>query len=465
MTEASRRQQVQMTLAEHEKKKDAERRPFQLRGGEETLPVVTVPLSMPLLNAKSFRIAPALLDHDAADMVHADPESPDAQRIVAELVIKAHSQAADLKDSLRGGQDEPGVITRSGILINANTRCVLMRELLDEGLITRNSIRVAVLPENVGPADLYDLEAVLQKQKDHKDPYNLVSELMMLRTLHLEAKMTEQQIAARQRTSVREVRLGFKILELMERARHLVDPPLPIATFGGSKTQRQNWKELVLRVEDAEKDGGKLAGDQALREYLPLHLLEEDAVHSLRAADADWVNQWLLDELDKDKGIGTKIAAIATQTEDDSASNGVPDDDLDGLDVLDFGHTAEPVNGATTKTLLDLTLVATKAGMDEIDLGDGSKYTGTEVVAALKASTKRALEKSRNRQAAGDALGAPSKLLEKALTNLDQANKALTDVIGRAEFTPHIEGTLSLLDDATDQIEVAREALTEGAEQ
>lgn len=465
MTEASRRQQIQMALAEHEKKKDAERRMFQLRGGDETLPVINVPLSVPLLNAKSFRIAPALLDHDDADMVHSDPESPDAQRIVAELVLAAHSQAADLKESLRAGQDEPGVITRSGILINANTRCVLMRELLDEGLITRNSIRVAVLPENVGPADLYDLEAVLQKQKDHKDEYDLVSELMMLRTLHIEAKMTEQQIAARQRTSVREVRLGFKILDLMERARHLVDPPLPIATFGGAKTQRQNWKELVQRVEDAEKTGGKPAGDHALREYLPLHLLGEDAVHSLRAADADWINQWLLDELHKHDGIGKKIAAIAKDVKVDTTPASAPDSSLDGLDVLDFGHAAEPVNGAATKTLLDLTSAAKKAGMDEVDLGDGTKHTGTDVLAALKASTKKALENSKNRQAAGDALEAPSKLLEKALTNLDQANKALTDVIGKAEFAPHVEGTLSLLDDAAAQIEVAREALTRGAEQ
>ena len=464
MTEASRRQQIQMGLAEHEKKKDAERRLFQLRGGDETLPVISLPLSVPLLNAKSFRIAPALLDHEKADMVRSDPEHPDAQGIVGELVRAAHSQADELKESLRAGQDEPGVVTRSGILINANTRCVLMRELLDEGLITRNSIRVAVLPENVGPADLYDLEAVLQKQKDHKDEYDLVSELMMLRTLHVEARMTEQQIAARQRTSVREVRLGFKILDLMERARHLVTPPLAIATFGGAKTQRQNWKELVQRVEDAEKDGGQPAGDHALREYLPLHLLGEDAVHNLRAADADWISQWLLDELQKREGIGTRIAAIAKDAKSTTPEAQHPDGELDGLDVLNFGHAAEPINGAATRTLLDLTLAAKEAGMDEVDLGDGSKHTGWDILATLKASTKTALENSKNRQAAGDALEAPFKLLEKALTNLDQTNRALTDVIGNAEFAAHVEGTLSLLDDVADQIELAREVLTRGSD-
>jgi len=55
---------------------------------------------------------------------------------------------------------------------------------------------------------LLDLEAVLQKQKEHKDEYNLVSELMMLRTLPTDANMTEQQIARRQRlASAKEVTL------------------------------------------------------------------------------------------------------------------------------------------------------------------------------------------------------------------------------------------------------------------
>ena len=66
-----------MALAEQSEKKDAERRPFQLLGGEQLLTIITLPLSVPVLNAKSFRIAPALLDHPEADLVASDPESPE----------------------------------------------------------------------------------------------------------------------------------------------------------------------------------------------------------------------------------------------------------------------------------------------------------------------------------------------------------------------------------------------------
>lgn len=47
-----------------------------------------------------------------ADVVRRDPYGQDAQRVVAELVRSEHRHAGDLKDSLKDGQDQPGVITR-----------------------------------------------------------------------------------------------------------------------------------------------------------------------------------------------------------------------------------------------------------------------------------------------------------------------------------------------------------------
>ena len=379
---------------------------------------------------------------------------------MAELVRARHSKAEALKASLRAAQDEPGVITRSGILINANTRCVLMRELLADGEITRDAIRVAVLPENIGPDAVYDLEAVLQKQDDHKDEYDLVSELMMYRTLFTQAKMTEKQIASRQRgTTARDVALGFKILDLMERARHLVSPPLPITTFGGAKTQRQNWKELLRRVDEAEKLGGKPAGDHVLREYLPLHLLGLDSVHNMRAADSNWISEYLLDALKKHDGIGKKIASIASQAETPTDAGDLGELDVDGLDLLDFGREDEPVDGASTRTLLDLTLAATQAGtLGEVYL-DGTKHAAGDLIDALKSSTGVALKTAQNRIDAGDALEAPGKLLEKAHLNLVQANKALGRVFEDDAYVPYAEAALAFLDDLAAQIDEAREML------
>lgn len=112
-----------------------------------------------------FRVAPKLADHPQVAVVTSDPYGPESQRIVTELVLSEHRHAGDLKESLKDGQGQPGVITREGALINANTRCVLMRELAAEGDLRAQAIRVAVLPSDVLDPELLDLEACSRSRK------------------------------------------------------------------------------------------------------------------------------------------------------------------------------------------------------------------------------------------------------------------------------------------------------------
>ena len=459
MTAAARKQHILKALEAHTQSGDAERRPFPLSRGSTTLPVVTIPLSVPVLNAKSFRIAPALVDHPSGATVAADPESPEAQEVVADLVRSSHKYAKDLKRSLKEeGQDDPGVITRSGILINANTRCVLMRDLLAEGELATDAIKVAVLPTDIGPSELYDLEAVLQKQRTHKDEYDLVSELMMLRTLHEEGGMTEQQIAKRQRLVQKEVLLRFRVLAIMERARHLVDPPMPIKSFGGPKTQLQNWKELDHRVQLIDDREGTEAGDDHIREWLHLHLLGMGSVHNLRAATQGWVDQHLIDALNNGGAIGSKIAAAAsssTTSGDARHANG-----SDGLDLLDFGRATDKPKTGAARSLLDLTVAAKNAGpMGIVELPDGTKHNSTDVIKVLKDTASTGLENSHLRLDAGERLEAPGKLLEKAQSTLVAANKAIYDAIDQPDFAPNVETVVSQLDELTALIDEARESL------
>ncbi|WP_066374725.1 hypothetical protein [Herbidospora mongoliensis] len=462
MTEAARRQHILKALEAHGQLENGERRPFPLSRGSTNLPVVTLPLSVPILNAKSFRIAPALADHSSSEAVAADPESPAAQKLIAELVSESHKFAEELKRSLREeGQDEPGIITRSGVLINANTRCVLMRELLAEGELRNDAIRVAVLPSDTGPGELYDLEAVVQKQRDHKDDYDLVSELMMLRTLHEEGQMTEQQIAKRQRLNPKDVVLRFRLLALMDRARVLVDPPIPIKSFGSGRKKGalQNWRELDTRVQAIDEREGPEAGDDHIREWLHLHLLDMGSVHNLRVATQGWVNKHLMNALTHGGEIGTKIAAAATDTK--PALEPKTDPGGDGLDLLDFGRSSEDKPaGNAVRSLLNLTIAATNAGpRGVVELPDGSRHSGNEILKVLRDTTDAGLKDSSMRIDAGEKLEAPSRLIEKAHAALVAANKAIYDVQDQVEFAKAAEGVTSLLDDLVVQIDEAREAL------
>lgn len=431
-----------------------------------TLPIIRLPLSVPVLNTKSFRIAPALLDHPDAELVANDPDSDRAQKVVADLVRSGHSNASELRNSLHEqGQAEPGVITRSGVLINANTRCILMRDLLAEGRLPVDSIKVAVLPDDVTPSELYDLEAVLQKQPDLKDPYDLVSELMMYQTLNHEAGMTEQQIAARQRTTVPYVMQGFNILRLMDRARHLTEPPLPIKSFGGAKGQRENWKSLLSSVDAADAEGHKEAGDEILRSYLALHLLASDGVHALRGITSEWIEDHLLDALADTGDLGTKVAeAIIASAEDavtTPAAVTAADDVDDGLDLLDFGSDNEqPSTGSHARALLDLALAATKAGpLGKVELSGGTEASSGDVISVLAATSANVLKDHENRLSAGKKIADPATLLRKAHTTVVKANKALSRVVSVPEFADVAGEVEALLDDLEAQVKEARTAV------
>lgn len=458
VTEAARRQIILKALEAHHQDPTAERRPFPLSRGTTVLPVVSIPLETPLLNWKSFRIAPALADHPTAPLVAADPEGMEAQAVVAELVRASHRLADELKQSLKDdGQDEPGVITRAGVLINANTRCVLMRELLADGELQSTTIRVAVLPADIRAPELFDLEAVLQKQRDHKDGYSLVSELMMLRTLHDEGRMTEQQIAKRQRLAQKDVVMRFEVLGMMERARHLVEPSLPIKSFdSGKKSQLQNWKELNLRVKELDDREGPEAGDDHLREWLHLHLLNLGAVHNLRRAPYGWVDRHLLNALESGGDIASKIAAAVVSAEPTSP----PNSKEDGLDLLDFGRSVEKTASNAVRSVLNLTVAAKTAGPDgTVDLPDGTKVNSNDVLRVLKKTAEVGLKDSQIRLDAGERLEAPGRLVEGAVRSMTQALKALYEAIDQSGFGPYVEGITALLDELSGQVEEARESL------
>jgi len=466
MTDAGRAKQITTALAEYEAQHGPkETLMVPLRTGNKALPVITLPLDLPVLNAKSFRIAPELADHSQAGAVVADPFSASSQRVVAELVVKAHRHTIDLKDSLKqDGQDNPGVITREGVLINANTRCVLMRELLRDGDLRTDGFRAAVLPAGVTNAELFDLEAVLQKRKEHKDDYNLVSELLMLKVLHDQAGMSAHEIARRQnlRTS-EDVTIRLRVLDLMERARRLAEPPLPIHTFARERDKLQNWKELLLRVDDLEAKSDVGFAERHIKEWLVPYLLGHDSVHVLRGATEGWIDRHGIDALEAGDDLSAVLAAAAG-ADRPRAEPDLPEPS--GLDLLDLGSPSVDGQGSpAADNLFDITLAVLAADPEaEVELPDGSIVAALEVRERLQRGVKRGLDVSRARIRAGGRLDAPEKLARNARDNLESALKALEDVSDEASFQGRAAGLRAVLDEISGLLDEANELLTEPGE-
>ncbi|MGV0772884.1 hypothetical protein [Mycobacterium syngnathidarum] len=460
MTDSSREQHIAQALSQYNGQqgtKDTLRVP--LRGGM-LLEVIEIPLELPVLNPDSFRIAPALAEHPQADVVKADPYSPEAQHIVTDLVRKAHRQADALKDSLIDGQDQPGVITRKGKLVNANSRCVLLRELRTEGRIATSTLRVAVLPSDVTEPEELELESILQKQREHKDEYNLVSELMMLKKLHEGAGLSDAAIAKRLRT--RPSRIGDlrDALDLMERARRLTNPPMPLSAFITERDQRQNWLELLGNVREIDARDGRPAGDLAIQRWMIAYVLGFNSVHKLRHAAGAWIETEVLPDLADGDDIASAIAdnaAIPPEAPAQSNAHQPP-----GLDILGDEPAPPPeADAVAVQNLLNLSVAAAEAGEADIELADGTVVPAADVKDVLVGSINRGLEARKRKSLAGSKLQRPVYGLTQARTGLREALEGLDEVGDRPGFQPFREDVLILVDEVRDLIEEIADALHE----
>ncbi|MFF8290344.1 hypothetical protein ACF068_14100 [Streptomyces sp. NPDC016309] len=80
-----------------------------------------------------------------------------------------------LKESLHQfGQNDPGLITHQGILVNGNTRRAAFREL------GQQTMRVAVLPESFTWSDINAVELALQLRLDHRRGYSYINRLLAM---------------------------------------------------------------------------------------------------------------------------------------------------------------------------------------------------------------------------------------------------------------------------------------------
>ena len=112
----------------------------------QLLDVIRIGVDEVLLNPQSHRIRSQLQDDPAWGELSKDPFSEAAQRTIERHVRNAREpdEFEALKESLvRDGQTDPGVMTHTGFLINANTRAVALRDVEDPAAPTSKSGRIA----------------------------------------------------------------------------------------------------------------------------------------------------------------------------------------------------------------------------------------------------------------------------------------------------------------------------------
>jgi hypothetical protein len=431
ITEAERTRRIEQLLAELNKmppeKHETVRMPW---GGDQALlDVVRIGVDEVLLNPSSHRIRAQLLDDPEWSELSKDPYSRDAQQVIERHVRESRTaeEFDTLTNSLIEGQTDPGVMTRAGSLVNANTRVVALRTLEDPA---KRYVRVAVLPASAQPEELALLELRLQMQQDLKVDYTMSNELLFIEELSTKRGMSAAQIARELRISDNpkkgesEVQLRLTVLDLLRMLQKIPDTPLPL-TFFDERIALEQLRE-VQRI----YVGLMQESPQQATEYLESFLLSiavgVSSVHQIRQVDAAFMTDFMMPNLSEDDALGPVAEALATSPDDTTPAArpaGVnvlvgPDEDQEEP-AVDIKHLVNLVTQPDKR----IDIPGTKMLVDRDDLRE-----------AIGDAVKGGIKDKKRVKRDEDQLAAPSDALKTATQQINRAKDALLAVDDDPDF-------------------------------
>jgi hypothetical protein len=407
--EQTRTERIHTALAALPRNHETFRVPW--RGSIERMAVIKIGLDSVVYNPRSHRIKSQLESESAiAAAVAADPDSADAQVGIASL-LRATRGYERLKENLRGGQREPGIMTRGGRLINANTRAAALEELGEE------YIEVAVLPLDATLGEIDDLELDLQVAEDYKQDYSFTNELLFVDDLISEHNRDERDVADRLRwiTSSKQsaVRAGIDRVRQSVRMLALIRA---IQQASGGKVRLTDFDDAAQTLQEFDSDYEALrtkdpvAADR-MKQARILGLLVSLGYERQREVDASWVETYLADALAENELLQELVDPLAevetAEAEEDDALEGLGEleetDESNGQDGGDAAKAHKVVSVLVAK--LGQTAQAEIVTLPTV--GGPKEFQREAIIDAVNDAMRTAADEARTASRAGDALKLP----------------------------------------------------------
>ena len=280
----------------------------EYRGQKKILPVITIDPKTLLLNHNNNRLSAQLLDHPENRVVYGNPTSSQAQAVLADLLSKT-DEFKNLKEELNQiGQQNPGLITRNGLLVNGNTRVVALRQLGKTG------VDVAVLPDDADDSAILDLEMFLQMVHLTHQDYTFTNELLLLEKCK-KLGNTDKQIADKMKWTrgwQKKLDEKFQLLRLINEIRGLSSPPLAFQVFD---TKSQHLKDLNDEYESLKTHDLASANRMKWSRIVAMFLgVNKDQT---RAIDEDFIDEDVLKRLDSNSPSSTILDSLKKVQTDD----------------------------------------------------------------------------------------------------------------------------------------------------
>lgn len=433
LTEKQRVQSIKDLLDEQAKMPPAQRYEvlaLPVPGGEELCQVIRISVDAVVLNPHSHRVRAQLDDDPAWEAHKASPFSEEAQELIARHVRAARKEAdfAALRDNLdKEGQTDAGAITDEGVLINANTRVVALRELADED---KRYVKVAVLPHRLQAHELALLELRLQMRQDFKEDYSFTNELLFIQELANERHMEPAQIAKELRIDkgANEVLSRLRMLALIRQLQNMPAEPLRLTFFDDHKVKREHLRDLDGAY-SAVVDTDPAEATRILEAFLLSVAVDVTPVHQLRKIDPDFMSDYMLPHLEDDEGlVATQTTLLATTPTGPAPARPA------GVDALLTDDSADEPASVNVRGLINVVTQRDHKVTVHGTNGQPIVLEQDEVKDALKAAIVAGVTEKNRDDRTSNKLEAPLQLLKEATQRIDKCREACTHVVDSDEF-------------------------------
>lgn len=392
--------------------------------------VVNISLGDVILNPRSHRIRAQLESADRRHAVTDDPYGDEAQELIADLLRKT-DQFDDLKANLDDkGQAEPGVVSHTGLLVNANTRCVALRDL------GQKFIRVAVLPENASEHEIDRLELQLQMKRDFRTDYTFTNELLFIDDLVKKHGYKPREIAIEMNWASSPEGAGLKRAEeLVEQRQRMLTIIREVQLMSGYRLPLTSFDSARQAILELDEDYERLkrkneAWARQLRDTRLVGLLSGAGYRELREIDEKFLEDYLVPSMeDQDLFRGRVDKVMQAESQVDAA-------DIPGLEVLE--PLTDAVGSGERSASNLLALLTESAGKQQVVIRGGGleplELSRSLFVEELKQAIESAAEDARVDRAQGDLLDRPRLFIRKASRALKAAIDAFQKVNNKPQF-------------------------------
>lgn len=275
--------------------KNGEKLSIDFQGTPHHLYVISMPVEVLFFNPETHRVgAQKSSNPERLKILEEKPWSPQAQAYLDEL-LKAlpgdpSRQDPEFDELMRSladhGQQEPGLITMHGVLVNGNTRCAALRALGEQ------YIRVAVLPESANWDDISNVELALQLRKEYKRDYSYINRLMTIDELARSNKSNKdiaKDFHIKEATVERERWIFSVITNAIKRSQADGVPGLSYVFF---EDHQEKLRELHRAFNKQQEQNGPEAAKK-LKELRLAHIVMSFAKTDVRSVQPDFDTKYL----------------------------------------------------------------------------------------------------------------------------------------------------------------------------